>query len=559
LWLPLPGSIPRQNSFRQNASHNKIRQLLLGFQVVALIFMIHSIPVILYGTLRYSWAWKHVGIVDYIQRHGSVNPDISYLEAYHNWPGFFAFFALLTDVNGAENALGLATWAPVFFNLLNFGALYIIYNAVTKDRRLIWLSIWFFFLTNWVGQDYFSPQAQNFFSHLVILGVCLTWFRVATPPKKETLQRWLKFKWLVSLVEFILQRGVHSDPPQHTLERPQRIGMIAFTLMLFAVIAFSHQITPVMTIISVSALVVFQRCNAKTLPLDMALILLAWYLFGARSFLLNEIPYLITSFGQVSETIDGGLIDLSRASTGQQIVAQVGRILSASIWLLAMIGFFRRITKGYWDLSVWLLAFSPLPMLVANPYGGEMMFRVFLFTLPFITFLAAGTIFTNLDSGRSFFTPFVLIILSTALLSGFFFGYFGKELQYRFSEEEVEAVQYLYSIAPEGSMFIEGSRNYPGFFKNYELYRYVSIAEEPWDSLQEILDQPAETLEVWMSDDIYPETYLFITHGQKAEINNIGEIPTGSLDMIEAALLLSPKFEVIFENDDARIFILADS
>src|SRR5205085_4136438 len=56
--------------------------------VIVLIVMIHGTPAILYGTLRYSWAWKHVAIVDYIQRHGSVNPYISFLNAYHNWPGF---------------------------------------------------------------------------------------------------------------------------------------------------------------------------------------------------------------------------------------------------------------------------------------------------------------------------------------------------------------------------------------------------------------------------------------------------------------------------------------
>ncbi len=452
----------------------------------------------------------------------------------------------------------MATWAPVFFNLLNFGALYGIFSAITNDRRLIWLGIWFFFLTNWVGQDYFSPQALNFFFHLVIMAVCLTWFRQSPPPSRKDLQQWLKFRWLTSLVDFILQRGARSDPPRLSLAQSQYRQMIAVSLFLFTVIAFSHQITPIMTIISVLALVVFQRCNAKDLPFAMIFILLLWYMTGARSFLLDEIPDVITSIGQVTATIDEGFIDLDQASSGQQVVALVGRALSAFIWTLALLGAIRRLRKGYWDLSVWLLAVSPLPLLVANSYGGEILFRVYLFTLPFIAFLAAGSIFPNRDSGRSAGAPLMVILLSSALLSGFFFGYFGKELQYRFSENEVEAVQYLYSIAPEGSMFIEGSRNYPGFFKNYELYTYVSIATEPWDSLREILDKPVETLEIWMSDDRYPETYLIITHGQKAEINMIGELPIGSLDMLEKALLHSPRFNVIFENDDARIFVLAD-
>ena len=52
------------------------RQGVLAFYVVGLIVIIHGTPTIAYGTLRYAWAWKHVGIVDYIQRHGSVDPSI---------------------------------------------------------------------------------------------------------------------------------------------------------------------------------------------------------------------------------------------------------------------------------------------------------------------------------------------------------------------------------------------------------------------------------------------------------------------------------------------------
>ena len=54
---------------------------LLALYVMALVVIIHGTPNILYGTLRYSWAWKHIGIVDYIQRYGTVNPEIAALDA----------------------------------------------------------------------------------------------------------------------------------------------------------------------------------------------------------------------------------------------------------------------------------------------------------------------------------------------------------------------------------------------------------------------------------------------------------------------------------------------
>ena len=101
-----------------------------------------------------------------------------YMNAYHNWPGFFALGALLTEVAGFNSALSFASWAPLFFNLIDLGALLLILRACTTDRRLIWLSVWFFYLTNWVGQDYFSPQGLNFFFYLVIMAILLQWFKM---------------------------------------------------------------------------------------------------------------------------------------------------------------------------------------------------------------------------------------------------------------------------------------------------------------------------------------------------------------------------------------------
>src|SRR5207244_11753971 len=74
-------------------------------------------------------------------------------------------------------------WTPVFFNLIYLGPLYIIFTSATTDKRLVWLGLWFFFLTKWVDQDHFSPQAFDFFLYLVIIAILLKWFKV--PPKAQ--------------------------------------------------------------------------------------------------------------------------------------------------------------------------------------------------------------------------------------------------------------------------------------------------------------------------------------------------------------------------------------
>lgn len=144
-----------------------------GVYVAGWIAIVHASPVLIKGTLRYAWVWKHVGIVDYIQRNSRIDLAIDALPVYHSWPGFFGMATLLTDVAGLPNALAIASWSPFFFEVLFASAVLFLVSTASADLRLIWLGVWFYSLTNGVGQDYFAPQAMAYFFYLVILATCL--------------------------------------------------------------------------------------------------------------------------------------------------------------------------------------------------------------------------------------------------------------------------------------------------------------------------------------------------------------------------------------------------
>lgn len=138
--------------------------------MLALIAFIHATPTLLYPTLRYAWAWKHVMVVDAMLRHDGPVPHAGDLDIYNQWPGFFQLNALLLRATGLHSALGYAAWYPVIANVALLGALLLLFRAVTQDRRLVWGGIWIYFSVSWVGQDYFSPQA---FTYLLFLGVLI--------------------------------------------------------------------------------------------------------------------------------------------------------------------------------------------------------------------------------------------------------------------------------------------------------------------------------------------------------------------------------------------------
>ena len=66
------------------AIHRGARQSVLVAHLVLFLFMVHGTPAIVYGTLRYAWAWKHLGLVDYLVKHHAVNPTTGDQLVYQN-------------------------------------------------------------------------------------------------------------------------------------------------------------------------------------------------------------------------------------------------------------------------------------------------------------------------------------------------------------------------------------------------------------------------------------------------------------------------------------------
>lgn len=530
---------------------------LLWSHLVVLIVIIHSTPVVLEGTLRYSWAWKHVGIIDYIQRHGRVEPEINFLNAYHNWPGFFALNALLTEAAGFQSALSYAAWGPVFFNLIDLGALLLIYQAVTTDRRLVWLSVWFFYLTNWIGQDYFAPQAFAYFLYLVVIGVCLTWFGAASGPSLDMLKRWLRFDRLVAAYRWLSTTGRSDACPVRSMPY-QRAGLLVFLVLLFVTIASSHQLTPFMVIAALTGLVIFQRCRARTLPVLMGALTGVWIVFMAAAFMRHgNTLAILETLGRLFGNIDANLINLSRASAGQKLIAWMSRGLSLSVGLLAVAGGLRRRRAGYRDVGLAWLALAPMPLIAGNAYGGEMLFRIYFFALPFLSFFGAALLYSTPLAGRTWRSTGLVVALSGVLLFGFFFAYYGKERMFYFTPAEVNASEYLYDTASPNSLVIDATANFPWAFKHYDAYDYVSLTELSPAEQRSLLANPAGVLARMMANRHYTASYLIVTRSQRANVEMLGLMPPGALDRLIQTLQHSPQFKDVYHNADADIFTLA--
>ena len=517
--------------------------------LVVLIAVLHATPQLLYGTLRYSWAWKHVAIIDYIQRHGSVDPTIQYLSVYHNWPGFFALGALITQLGGQASAISFAGWGPPFFNLIDLGALLLIYRVFTNDRRLIWLGVWFFYLGNWIGQDYFSPQALTYFLYLVVLAICLNWFRMPGIPALNLLDR-------------IIPRRYHprntSQPAENgsrAVLADQRVGLAIIIILACITMASTHQLSPLMLLTASLGLVVLGVCQIRSLPALILAVTVAWVTYISSGFFNHNTLGFFSSMGNILANFRSNLINLAASSPGQTLVARMDRGLTALILMLGLLGLFRRFRNQKWDIAAVILLGTPLLGLALSAYGGEIVFRVYYFMLPFAAFFAANVFFPSPEHGISGKLPVVLAAVTGILLVGFIFAYYGKEEMYYFSKQEVSAANYIEQHAQKGALVYSAAWDWPLIIHDYEYYKYETITTFSRSYRLQILQSPVATISKEMGN--YPSAYFILSKSQNAIVDNTGLMPAGSLRQIQAALTSSPRFKVVYQNTDAIVFTLS--
>ena len=165
--------------------------------------------------------------------------------------GFLVLVAIVTAVAGLPNSLGLAEWAPLFFNLAYALPLLVIFRTLAMSDRQVWIGLWLFFAGNWIGQDYLAPQAFAYFVYLTMIAVILAAFRAGD-----------------ELTSFPVLRGL---PP-----RELRVAAVAVVLVLQLVLAPSHQLTPWVATLAVAALVLNRRPPSAALPVAMAVIAATW-------------------------------------------------------------------------------------------------------------------------------------------------------------------------------------------------------------------------------------------------------------------------------------------
>ena len=549
----------------------RLRWPLLLLHIALLILMLYGVTALVEDAPRFGTVYKHIGYTEYIMRNGSVNPN---LDIYFGWPTFFILGALFTKVAGFHDAVSFVAWAPVFLNLLYFGPLSLILRAMTRNRRVIWFATWIFFLVNWIGQDYYSPQGMNIFLYLIIIAIVLKWFKVApkelgeqdrvtsTAQEEYKQKKWWGRGW----------RKIHELlEVSDTLITPttpwQRFGLLVILFGVFAFDISSHPLTPFFVLAAVTLLVFFRRVRPFWLPFPMWIMTVWWILVMGQAFLAGHSGMVIGSFGLLDSAVALNVTNRVVGSPEHVFITKICLVMTALFWGLAFFGALRRLLHGYRDLTVILLAIAPFPLLVAQSYGGEMLFRIYLVSLPFMAFFTATLFFEPVPrlpkrwlearsarwvrAGSARWLTVGLVLLNLLLLGLFLFARYGNERNDYVSMSEVNAIRTLYHVAPHGSILIRGWEGGPWLFQDFENYDYYSLDD---DALTvNIETNNYQALAQYVKQHRPPAAYMVFMRTTQSSFASTSGLPPDRLNQVEHELLDSGDCKLVFKNKDAEI------
>jgi hypothetical protein len=427
--------------------------------------------------------------------------------------------------------------------------LYAIFRAVTRNERAWWMGLGFFYLASWVGQDYFSPQAFNFFLFLVFLAVALRWFRPPMPdPGKGN--RWERFMatWMTRLGGRGEERIAARSTPT------QRGGLIAILAVILLAMTVSHQLTPFLLLGGLIALLIFGRTTLRGFPVILAVTIVAWISLGAIAFWSGHLKLIVGDVGHLGANVSTSLTGRIQGSPGRLDVLGIRIALAGAIAVIALIGTIRRRRLGYGDWSLLLLGFAPFPVLGVQSYGGEALLRAYLFALPFVALLAAMAFMPSTEPKKIAVPALCFCLVAAAFAPAWLVARYGNERFDRVSTADLAAVKYLYAHAKPAAPG-HGKTTLISLFPELP-WRSQDISSFDYQSVANTADPPNEkgliSLAVDQGLGDHP-VYLIITRSQEAAGEALDSLPTGWAYGLGQKLVDNGLAKLLYTNQDASV------
>ena len=325
-------------------------------------------------------------------------------------------------------------------------------------------------------------------------------------------------------------------------------------LIIFAAATITHQLTPYWVFLAVGLLVVGRRLRPWWITIPMALILIGFFFYNF------DITHQYTLFS--ADVVGNAKTNNTRVGMlGQLFTSTVMRLLSLSMWSATAAVLIRRwgMRQPVWALGV--LALSPILILGGQSYGGEAIFRVFLYSLPGCAFVLAPVLVAGLRSSTTrFLAAFAALVLATALSAQ---AYFGSWFTNLISNTQVEAadavlagVDYPAYVTPLVPVWPErSSGNYVKYAKYTDKYDHSMMFQLDLLGLHFNTDSEYEKLMTAIGSRTDASTYLVLSEPMSMYGAYFGLFPFDAMQNLRERLKRDPRWQVVVEGPDVGVYL----
>ncbi|CAM5564029.1 hypothetical protein GCM10010329_70290 [Streptomyces spiroverticillatus] len=518
------------------------KTVLLAAGLLATVVSLHALPAVLEAAPRFPTAWQHLGFMDYIDRTGTAVPD---LDARWSWPGFFAAATFVAQACGISDMSEVIRWWPLTMQLLYLAPLFLLLKSMRASWKAKWAGAWFFVLSGWVGQDYFSPQGYTYLLYLAFVAILLVWFR---EPR------------------VIWTRRRPGEAEVTRAGRREKATLLVVLIAVFAGTVPSHQLTPFVMLGVLTVLVMVRRSTLRGLPILFTVLVAVWIGFFAEPYWSGHFAELFGGIGGLGDNVSSSVAGrIEGGSSTHKLVLYVRVALAGGVMALACWGVSRRRFAGYAERSLVVLAFVPFVMLAMQSYGGEMALRVFMFALPGAALLAGlgffprtGATTRERDADRTSLAPLAALMAGLVMIGGFLVARWGNEAFEQVRAGEVAAMEYVYAHDEPTARLLWMSNDVeenvtpaiPWGAKDMEKVQYEPT-EAPRDPV--LVASLVKALK-----DAGPNSYLMINRSQTIYLQmDSGYAPSWERRLL-ANLDARPELKRVLSNPDATLYELKE-
>jgi hypothetical protein len=455
----------------------------------------------------YTWTYKHLGVVDYIQHTGGLAHNV---DVYNAWPGLFTATAWFSTVAHVDPLVIAHWWTPAIHLLI---ALLVV--ALARVLRLDWTvsltAALVVELANWVGQDYFSPQAIGYVLALAVLILALS-------HEASKSSAWL-------------------------------------SLGIFAALVATHQLTPYWIIGLTFLLMLVGRLRPRWLPFAFAAVALA-YLYPRFG--------VVKGYGllQAGSPVSNASSNVPTVGTfGRQLTEFAVRGLALLLWGSSALAFVLQRRRREPVRVAVCVVLSSFALLAMQSYGGEAIFRVFLYALPGCALLLAPVLVRAFRASWQVCGVVAGLLVAGTMAS--MHGYVGQWFVNIVRPTELTAAKALLDDAQAPANITMAGPIWPerpdGSYVKFARYNEHYDTPMVWAAGVVGTDfrkaSELDKVDKLMDDRITVPNYLVISTQMKIYCDYYGIFPAGALDRLRVLMLQSPHWKLVYDSSDVTVFL----